>query len=73
MTTEEKWVREWTVEPDGSMVHNGRPFYEITGARLEENWLEHMSEKTWVDMNTFVPAYITACYRAGVKSVEIGY
>lgn len=33
MTTEEKWGREWTVEP----------------------------------------AYITACYRAGVKSVEIGY
>lgn len=63
---------DWTVHEDGTMVHNDKG-YVIEGWRLTENWLEHMSEKNWVDMNTFVPAYIRACYIADVQKVEITY
>jgi len=63
--------KAWTVDASGNMTSkNG---YEIDATRLGENWLEHMVEKSWVDMNTFIPAYITACYRAGVKKVCITY
>ena len=63
---------DWMVEDDGTMVskQNG---YTITHERLGENWLQHMAEKTWVNMNTFVRAYIHACAIAHVKSVQIGY
>jgi len=63
---------DWTIGADGTMRHkkNG---YLIEGFRLSENWLDHMSEKRWVDMNTFVPAYITACTRAGVTAVCVTY
>jgi hypothetical protein len=47
--------------------------YVIPAGRLGENWLEHMSEKCWVNMNTFVTAYIRACHLAGIKSVQIAY
>lgn len=64
--------KDWTVESDGTMCHT-RNGYTITADRLAENWLQHMAEKNWVDMNTFARAYIHACARAGVKSVNIGY
>lgn len=63
---------DWTVTATGTMKAT-RYDYVIDSSRLGENWLEHMSEKRWVDMNTFVPAYIIACARAGVKIVEISY
>lgn len=63
---------DWDVEKDGTMVSkkNG---YTITADRLGENWLNHMAEKNWVDMNTFTKAYIYACAIAHVDSVKIGY
>ena len=69
---EEERRCDWTVEPDGTMSHKG-VYYVIPADRLGENWLEHMSAKNWVDMNTFVRSYIRACYIAGVKSVQITY
>ena len=63
---------EWMVDKDGTMVHRDTN-YTIAGSRLSENWLQHLSEKTWVNFNTFVPAYIRACYYAGVKKVNITY
>lgn len=63
---------DWKVGPDGSMTHED-PYYFIEGCRLDENWLEHMSQKKWVNMNTFVRAYIRACYTARVNTVQITY
>jgi hypothetical protein len=63
---------DWTVERDGTMVHKSTGYY-IEATRLGENWLEHMAAKTWVNMKTFVKAYIRACYIAGVKTVRITY
>ena len=65
------WEPDWTITDDGDLEH--RNHYYIEKERLGENWLGHMREKTWVDMNTFVPAYIEACRRAGVKAVKVTY
>jgi len=63
---------DWKVEKDGTMVHR-RTGYTITSERLGENWLNHMAEKNWVNMDTFVRAYIHACAVAHVDNVKIGY
>lgn len=63
---------DWIVDKHGNMLHKENGYY-ITSDRLAENWLEHMSGKRWVKMNTFVRAYIRACYIAGIKTVQITY
>ena len=40
---------------------------------MGQNWLGHMAGKRWVDLNTFVPAYIEACRRAKIETVYIDY
>lgn len=68
----EAQASDWAVDKHGNMEHK-RTGYCITADRLAENWLEHMSEKTWVKMDTFVRAYIRACYIARVNTVQITY
>jgi len=63
---------DWKVDANGG-IHNERAEYFIDPCRLGENWLDHLSQKVWVDMNKFVPAYIKACARAGVTTVKITY
>lgn len=63
---------DWLVDKHGNMRHK-REIYDIPAERLAENWLEHMSQKKWVKMETFVRAYIRACYLAGIKTVQITY
>lgn len=63
---------DWKVEADGSMTH-ANPYYFIEACRLDENWLEHMSHKKWVNLDTFARAYIRACHIARVKTVNITY
>lgn len=72
MILEEERNNDWNVESDGTMSHK-KYAYVIPAGRLGENWLEHMSEKCWVNMNTFVTAYIRACHLAGIKSVQVAY
>lgn len=48
------------------------PWYEIDGNRLaEDNWIQHMAEKRWVDPREFIRAYLLACQVRGLKSVTI--
>ena len=63
---------DWKVDAEGSMTHE-KPYYFIEASRLGENWLEHMSNKGWVNLDTFVRAYIRACYIARVNTVQITY
>jgi hypothetical protein len=65
------WEPEWRITEDGDLEHINR--YYIEKERLAENWLDHMREKKWNDMNKFVPAYLEACRRAGVKMVKVTY
>lgn len=50
---------DWSVDTDGTLENeNG---YWIGGWQLNElDWVEHMSEKCWVKMETFIPAFAFA-------------
>ena len=71
--------------PDGAMVVNQDwivtkvgdilciPYYYgiYNYALKSEDWIIHMAEKVWVNLNTFIPAYIEACKRKGLKVVSM--
>lgn len=63
---------DWTVGADGSLRNEARG-YEISAQQLlnEKNWIIHMAEKPWVNMNSFIPAYLKALARLGRKTFEI--
>jgi len=64
-------IGTWTIEPDGSMLHE-RPYYCIEGASLDQgNWITHMVKKNWVDAKVFVEAFFAACLRRGLVSVSL--
>ena len=64
-------VGDWTIEPDGTMVHES-PAYDIEGTRLTDtNWIAHMAQKNWVNMRIFVRAYFMACQVRGIRTVTV--
>lgn len=64
----------WKVSNKGTLTckrDNGFT-YDIHFDRLtENNWIQHMREKIWVDMNDFIPAYFEALRRRGIKELTI--
>lgn len=63
--------KDWVVRIDGTLEH-ADPSYTIDGSNLKEgSWISQMNEKTWIDMNTFMDAYLFALSRAGVDKLEI--
>ena len=60
-------VGDWTIEPDGTMIH-----HDIEGSRLTEtNWIAHMAQKNWVNVRIFVRAYFMACQVRGIRTVTV--
>ena len=62
---------KWKVNKNGDMdFDNGR--YFIYGNRLgHEDWILHLMEKNWCDMNDFIPAYFKALQNINVKYLKI--
>jgi len=61
---------DWIVSKTGDML--GHPSFEylIQDDQLKyDYWMTHMVEKTWVNADTFVEAYIEALCRAGIKEL----
>lgn len=70
-TKEPTWEEEWDISPEFDITHR-QSGYLIQGDRLvEKDWILHMSEKRWVDLNTFIPAYFEALRRLGCKEVTV--
>ena len=73
----ETFREAWDVDEDGTMtsqpveiMHGGG--YVIDGDRLTDaDWILHMMEKSWVRMDTFIPAYFYALKQRGVQTVTI--
>jgi len=60
----------WELYSDGSLCHDG--YYWITADRLKEPlWIRHLSEKRWINWNTFIPAYMKALAIIDCKKLEI--
>lgn len=63
--------KDWAISPNGDLKHI-KMQYCIPADRLEEeDWILHLTEKAWIDFNTFIPAYFEACRRAGIKNIKI--
>lgn len=55
----------WTANLEGDVVYE-KTGYNITSDRLMEyNWLIHLMEKNWVDLNAFIPVYMQALKNTG--------
>lgn len=66
----EHFNEDWAVNEDGDL--RGWGYYLISCDRLlEEDWLIHLIGKKQFDANTFIPAYIEACFRAGIQKVTM--
>lgn len=61
---------KWKVNKRGDMLYDG--FYDISHDQLkEEDWILHLSEKSWIDWNDFIPAYFQALTNADIKFITI--
>lgn len=66
----EVFNEDWAINADGDLI--GWGYYLIDCNRLkEDDWLLHLMSKALFDANTFIPAYMAACRRAGVKEVTM--
>ena len=66
----EQYNSEWWLSEAGDMY--GGYYSFINAERLnEQDWLLHLMGKKWFDANTFLPAYMEACRRAGLREVKI--
>lgn len=65
-------VPDWTIEEDGALV-NKRMGYEISPDQLrdQDDWILHLMEKPWVNLNSFIPAYFLALRRLGIKDAVV--
>lgn len=65
-------VPDWTVDEDGALV-NKEKAYEISPDQLlnKKDWILHVMKKPWVNLNSFIPAYLLALKRLGVKTAQI--
>lgn len=62
---------QWAICDDGVYATKDAP-YKIAARRLTENWISHMAEKSWVDINSLDEA-VTTCgelYESGALAVK---
>jgi len=67
----------WYVEENGYLYYKDQMkpveiMYDLDEKRLkEQDWILHMLEKRWCNMNDFIPAYLHACKNAGIQILTI--
>lgn len=62
---------KWKVYQNGDIdFDNGH--YFIDGSRLQdEDWIYHLLEKNWVNMNDFLPAYFQALKNIDIELIQV--
>ena len=62
---------KWKVYQNGDIdFDNG--YYFIDGSRLlDEDWIYHLLEKNWVNMNDFLPAYFQALKNIDIELIQV--
>ena len=68
-------MSDWSVAEDGGII-NEKHGYHIEKERLSDmgwgiNWISHVAEKGWVNLNSFIPVYFLALKRAGIDTLHI--
>lgn len=62
-----EWMKEWEVDENGVLSNRKNGYWIAPYQFTDIDWIEHMSYKNWVDMNTFLPAFRFACLKAGYE------
>lgn len=63
--------KDWLVSRTGDLIGGMNFGYGIFDYQGGETWIPHMAEKKWVDLHTFIPAYIEALCRRGHKRYRL--
>lgn len=58
---------DWVVSESGDMDYKDGTYIISDDTLHMGNWILHMSEKSWVNMNDFIPAYLQAMKNAGLQ------
>jgi len=62
---------QWIIDKFGNLECPEEDYF-IDKERLQEgDWIRHLQAKIWVNMNDFIPAYLKALKRAGIKTLEM--
>ena len=61
----------WKVSLNGDMEDQNGTKYSSKQITTEDDFIVHMMEKSWIDLNDFIPAYFQACTNAGIQFVKI--
>ncbi len=69
---EEKRYGKWIAYKSGSLFHEDNLYIPEDKVLNDDTWVIHMmSAVEWVDLNTFIPAYLQACKNAGKKRIQV--
>lgn len=63
--------QDWIVTQAGDILCIPHSYGIYDYALEKDDWIIHMAEKRWVNLNTFLPAYFEACRRKGLKVVQM--
>ena len=67
---ESKVFGKWVVDIDGGMDYNERYYLEPNQV-IESDTIIHLSEKSWIDWNEFIPALLQSSFNQGKKEIKI--
>ena len=60
----------WVVTTNGDLTHSN-PQYYIEGSRIDEDdWILQVMAKSWIDLNTFIPAFFQATKNVGLNKIS---
>ena len=62
---------QWVVTSDSLETNDGR--YVIEFNRLKENWITHLLNKSWCDMNSFLKAYRFALLKNNLPITKVNW
>jgi hypothetical protein len=63
--------KDWIVYEDGSMLHTERDYTIDAEDLKDKDWILHLLGKSWIDLNTFIPAYFHALSVIGTREITI--
>jgi hypothetical protein len=68
-------LKKWAVSENGDLTYNNERYVIDQKNIIDDDWLLHIMDKNWIDLNDFIPAYFEALKRCGIKKqlIKISY
>lgn len=69
--TDMKYKSKYWDVTEGGLEHKENGYFIATERLTEPNWIAHLTEKTWLDMNDFIPTYFQRLNELGIHKLDI--